>query len=157
MFYYHRPLTLSDPGFFYSHEDLKCHISHFCFTQMIMLESKRARPYLSIFAFGELSKISSEQKFFEISKIHKGKMGTRDFQNTAKKCIPHVIRKFWQLKGIVSAQTIFSYMIEWGPKLTKNMYLGPIKSDLSLNFGFLLKFFVIVVCEKWLHRSKTRL
>ena len=36
------------------------------------------------------------------------------------------------------------------------MFLGPSETDLNLNFSFLSKFFVIVVREKWLLRSKTR-
>ena len=35
------------------------------------------------------------------------------------------------------------------------MFLGPLEPDLGLNFSFLFKFFVIVVREKWLLRSKT--
>ena len=35
------------------------------------------------------------------------------------------------------------------------MFLGPSEPDLSLNFSFLSKFFVIVVREKWLPRYKT--
>ena len=36
------------------------------------------------------------------------------------------------------------------------MFLGPSETYFSLNFSFLSKFFVIVVGEKWLPRSKTR-
>ena len=36
------------------------------------------------------------------------------------------------------------------------MFLGPSEPDFILNFSFLSKFFVIVVREKWLPRSKTR-
>ena len=62
---------------------------------------------------------------------------------------------FSGFKGIVSAQTISTYMIDWGSKINKNMFLSPSEADFSLNLSFLSKFLVIVVSKKWLPRSKT--
>ena len=54
------------------------------------------------------------------------------------------------IKGIVSAQTISTYMIYW----TKTLLKGQSKTDLSLNFGFWSKLLVVVFGEKWLLKSK---
>ena len=63
---------------------------------------------------------------------------------------------FYYIKGIVSAQTILTYMIDWGSKPNKNMFLIWPEPKFSLNVSFLSHFLVIVVSEKWLPRSKTR-